>query len=202
MIFLFSVFQRFNFSCILGGKGTRSLWNNGQQIVWDHFIHLVNDEINSGLKLIPKLTLEHVYLTPYSVMNVCSTVKVLSSTVANVLRNSFGEKTNGAAELCEYMGKSCDCLNVRNEIESLKKRKSFLQPYTNLNDERFKWLKKDFLQQLLNWKMSIIDKSRNFSLTEKDKMFLFWKTYEGPQITFHSIIEAVKYLLGTEMSIF
>ena len=35
---------------------------------------------------------------------------------------------------------------------------------------------------------------------EKDKMFLSWKTYEGLQITVHSIIEAVKYLLGIGMS--
>ena len=43
----------FNFTRIIGGKGTRSLWNDGQQIVWDDFIHLVNDEVNSCLKLIP-----------------------------------------------------------------------------------------------------------------------------------------------------
>ena len=181
-IFDFYLSQNFNFSCILGGKGTRSLWNNGQQIVWDHFIHLVNDEVNSGLKLIPKLTLEHVHLTPSSVMNVSFAVQVLSSTVPNVLRNYYGEETHGTAELCEYMDKFFDCLNVRNQIEGVKKRKSFLQPYTNLNDERFKWLKNYFLQYLLSWKMSIIDRPGNFSQTEKNKMFLSWQTYEGQQI--------------------
>ena len=50
-IFNFYLRKNFNFNCILGGKGTRSLWNDGQQIVWDHFIHLVDDEVNSGLKL-------------------------------------------------------------------------------------------------------------------------------------------------------
>ena len=55
------------------------------------------------------------------------------------------------------MGKSFDCLNVRNQIKGLKKRKPFLQPYTDLNDKRFKWLKNDFFQYLLNWKMSIFD---------------------------------------------
>ena len=95
--------QNFNFSCILGGTGTRSLWNNGQQIVWDHFIHLVNDEVNSGLKLIPNLTLEHDDLSSYFVMNV--TFAVLSRIVADVLRNYYSEETHGTAELSEYMDK-------------------------------------------------------------------------------------------------
>ena len=56
-IFDFYLSQNFNFPCILGGKGTRSLCCNGQQIVGDYFTHQVNDEVNSGLKLIPKLTM-------------------------------------------------------------------------------------------------------------------------------------------------
>ena len=149
-IFYFHFSQNFNFTCILGGKGTRSLWNDGQQIVWDHFIHLVNHEVNSGLKLIPGLILEHVHLTPYSVMNVSFAAQVLSNTIANVLRNYYGEKTHVTAKLCEYMDKFFDCLNVRKQIKGVKKRKSFLQPYTDLNDERFKRLKSDFLQYLYN----------------------------------------------------
>ena len=86
-----------------------SLWNNEQQIVWDHFIHLVNDEVNSVLKLIRKLTLEYVHLTPYSVTNVSLAVQVLSSTFANVLTNYYGKETHGTAWLYEYM----DSLNVK-----------------------------------------------------------------------------------------
>ena len=48
--------------------------------------------------------------------------------------------------------------------------------------------------------MSIFDRTGNFSQTEKDKMFLSWQIHEGLQITVHSIIEAVTYLLGIEMS--
>ena len=43
------------------------------------------------------------------------------------------------------MDKLFDCFNFGNQVEAVKKRKSFLQPYTNLIDERFKWLKNDFL---------------------------------------------------------
>ena len=194
----FFLSKNFNFTCILWGKGTRSLWKDGEQIVCDHFIHPINDEVNSGLKLIPKLTLEHIHLTPYSVMNVSFAIQVLSSTVANVLRNYHGEETWHCKDLWIY-GQFFGCLNVRNQIEGVKKRKSFLKPYTNLNDERFKQLKNDFLQDLLNWKMSIFVRTGKFSQTGKDKMFLSWQTHDEIQITVHSIIEAAKYLLGIEM---
>ena len=130
--------QNFSFLCILGGKGTRGPWNNSQQIVWHNLIHVVNDEVNSGFSFILKLTLEHVHLIPYSAVNVSFAVQVLSSTDVNVLRNYYKEKTHCTAEFCEYMNKFFHCLNVRNQINGVKKRKSFLQPYTNLNDECFK----------------------------------------------------------------
>ena len=57
----------------------------------------------------------------------------------------------------------------------------------------------DFSQYLLNWKMSVIVTTDNCSQTENDKMFLSWQTYEGLQVAVHSIIEAVKYLLGIGM---
>ena len=110
----------------------------------DHFIYLVSDEVNSGLKLIPELTHEHfqlthepeqVHLTPYPVMNVSFAVQVVSSTAANVLRNYYGEEIHGTAKLCEYMDKLFDYSSVRNQIEGAKKRKPFLQSHTNLSDE-------------------------------------------------------------------
>lgn len=68
-------------------------------------------------------------------INVSFAVQVLSSIVANVLSNYYSEETHGTAELYEYMDKCFDCLNVRNQTEGVKKRKLFLQPYTNLNGE-------------------------------------------------------------------
>ena len=45
--------------------------------------------IYSGLKLVPKLTSDHVNLTPYSVMRVRLAAQVLSESVGSVL-NAFG----------------------------------------------------------------------------------------------------------------
>ena len=66
--------------------------------------------------------------------------------VANGLRNYYGEETHDTAKLCQNMDKCFDCLIARNQIEGIKKRKSFFQPHTDLNDEHFKWLKNDFLK--------------------------------------------------------
>ena len=53
-------------------------------------------------------------------MNASFAVEVLSSTVANVPSNYYGEETHGTAKLSEYMDKFLDCLNTRNQIEGVK----------------------------------------------------------------------------------
>ena len=65
-------------------------------------------------------------------MKVSFAAQVFNNTVANVLRNYYGKETHGTAKLCEYMDKFFDCLNVRNQIECVKKWKSFPQSYNNL----------------------------------------------------------------------
>ena len=41
-----------------------------------------------------------------------------------------------------------DFLNVRNKEEQKLKRKSNLRPYSDPDDERFEWMKKDFIEYL------------------------------------------------------
>ena len=48
-------------------------------------------------------------------MNVNFAVQLLSSTIENVLKNYYGDKTDGTSGLCEYMDKFLYCLNVRNQ---------------------------------------------------------------------------------------
>ena len=52
------------------GSCTRYMWNNGQYILWQHITEIFYQDIDSGLKLLPKLTYEHVNLNAYSVMRV------------------------------------------------------------------------------------------------------------------------------------
>ena len=51
------------------GRATRFMWNNGFFTLWSHISHLYHDDLESGLKLVNKLTSDHINLTPYSIMN-------------------------------------------------------------------------------------------------------------------------------------
>lgn len=95
-----------------------------------YFVNLVNDDsIHRDLKLLPKLTLEHVKLNPLSVMNVRLAAQILSQSVSNILRLKYPVETHVAAQICEYMDKFFDCANTRNQTEGTLKRKGFLLPY-------------------------------------------------------------------------
>ena len=115
-------------------KGTRYMWNNGLYVLWQHITSMVYEDFDSGLKLLPRLTYEHVNLTAYSVMRVNLAAQVLSSTVATVLRSFGPPEAAGTAKLCEMVDSFFDC--VRSRTELIRKRKPFLAPYTSLQDER------------------------------------------------------------------
>ena len=116
------------------------MWNSGKDIVWNHTSKITYDGSNRGLKLIPKITDEHVRLTPYSKMNVSLATQVLSKSVSNILYVYYPPETHGTAELCMYMDNFFECLNVRNQYEGIRKKKYSLLPYTDENDVRFEWL--------------------------------------------------------------
>ena len=71
------------------GSSGRLLWNDGYFMVWNHISKLVKEDLDCGLHLLPKLTNEHINLTPYSKMNAKLAVQVLSTSVSAVLK-SFG----------------------------------------------------------------------------------------------------------------
>eukprot|EP00795_Rhopilema_esculentum_P010443 gene10443-19147_t len=111
---------------MLKGEGkTRYMWNDGKHIVWNHFCKVVRDEMGCGLKSISKLSQEHIVLNPYSCMNVRLAVQLLSDSVGKILKESM----HATAVLCENMDRFFDSLNVRNQVEGVKKRKQFLLPY-------------------------------------------------------------------------
>ena len=87
------------------GRATRFMWNNGLHILWSHISQLYYDDLDCGLKLVNKLTSDHINLTPYSVMRVRLAAQVLSDTVGNVL-NEFGPpEAAGTAQFCLMMDK-------------------------------------------------------------------------------------------------
>ena len=81
------------------GRATRFMGNNGLHIIWSHISQLYYDDLDCGLKLVNKLTSDHINLTPYSVMRVRLAAQVLSDTVGDVLK--FGPpEAAGTAQLC------------------------------------------------------------------------------------------------------
>ena len=71
------------------GKCTKLMWNNGLYIMWTHIAQMFYNDADNGLKLLPKITSDHINLTPYSVMRVNLAAQVLSASMAAVLKR-FG----------------------------------------------------------------------------------------------------------------
>lgn len=127
-------------NCLLhsgSGTCTRYMWNNGHYILWSHIAQMFYQDIDNGLKLLPRLTYDHINLNSYSVMRVNLAAQVLSSSVAAVLKSFGPAEAAATAKLCEMVDGFFDCLNVRSTSEHQKKRKPLLAPYTSLHDERF-----------------------------------------------------------------
>lgn len=175
------------------------MWNDGHYILWQHFIQLFHQDLDNGLKLLPRLTYDHIKLSAYSTMRVNLAVQILSASVANVLKSFGPPDTIATSKLCEMMDNFFDCLNVRNQHEHVRKRKPFLKPYSSVNDQRFAWLTNDFLGYLRNWRESVANRPGEYTNNARSKMFLSWQTYEGLKITVHSVVEATKFLLNEGM---
>eukprot|EP00111_Clytia_hemisphaerica_P013446 TCONS_00039477-protein len=158
-----------------GGVRTRDLWNCNP-ILWNQIVHIVQDDINRNLKLLPKLTLAHISLTSYSAMTVSLATQVLSSKKANVIYHYYPEyKTTG--DLCQYMDCFFDCFNIRCQEEGKLKRKIFLEPFRDENDWRFDWLQNVFLVYFNNWKAKVEARTDKTD-KEKERMFIPYQTFE------------------------
>ena len=79
----------------LAGSCTRSMWNDGDFLSWNHISKLFHDDLDCGLHLVPKLTNDHINLTSFSVMNVRLAAEVLSGSVYQALQ-TFGPSEAGA----------------------------------------------------------------------------------------------------------
>ena len=179
-----------------GKDGTRIMWNNGQYLLWQHIVEMHQQDLQQGLKLLPKITDQHVFLNSFSVMTVKFAVQVLSNTMSTVLEKFGPKEATETAKYCFFLDKFFDCLNVRHPDEHIRKRKPFLKPYTSEEDPRFDWLENSFLKYFEEWKCSTENRLGEFSKKDRNNMFISQQTYEGLCITTTSVIEITKYLLS------
>ena len=125
------------------GQYKRYMWNNGKNILWTHLSRMFYDELAiGGLKVLPKITQQHIQLTPYSVMTVKYATQVLSKTVAVALSTFGADDTKETATFCTLMDSWFDCFNTRNLEEANRKRKPFLQPYRHSSERKCLFLNK------------------------------------------------------------
>ena len=144
------------------GLSTRYMWNDGDFIIWQHIIQLYNDDLENGLKLLPRITSDHIRLTSYSVMRVNLAAQILSSTVSSVLQNFSSPGSSCTSKYCQMFDQFFDCLNVRSLEEYKMKRKLMLAPYTDIGDARFQFLENDFLGYFRQCKRSVTARPGEF----------------------------------------
>ena len=126
------------------GKSNRYMWNQGQHVLWSHITDLFYEDLKCQLHACPKLTVEHIKITPFSAMNVRLAAQVLSNSCSTAIEIYAPSDTAGTAQFCKYFDDFFDCLNVRNTNDYILKRNSFLKPFSDTNDVRFTWLKENF----------------------------------------------------------
>ena len=107
-----------NFIYHLGNaNGTRYMWKEGNFILWDHLRKRLDDELENGLKLNPKLTINHIQLSSFSCMNVKLAAQILSAANANIFHNYYGPETTQTTLYCKHMNDFFNCLNVKSTKE-------------------------------------------------------------------------------------
>ena len=179
------------------GSGSCSpyMWNNGQFLLFRHIADLFYSDQEFALHTLPKLTMDHNVLTPYSKMKVKLATQVLSKSVMIALQESGKEDVQETARFCGMINDFFDCTNVRSLTEHIRKRNPLIKPYTSADDERLSWLLNVFLEYLNSWKNNIATQPGTFSADERGKMFLSPQTYEGFKISVYSHVEAIQFLL-------
>ena len=120
-------------------------------------------------------------------MNVRLAAQVLSSNVSEILTEYGSDDVQETAKFCQYMDTFFDIMNTKNLDEHEYKRKPNLKPFKSATDSRLKWLTDDFLGYFSSWLDSIEKRAGDFDKTAQNKMFISRQTYEGLQITVHSL---------------
>ena len=77
------------------------MWNDGNYITWNHISKLFYDDLDCGLHLVPKITNEHIKLTPFSVTNGRLAAQVLSDSVFQALQTFGPPEAVATAAYCK-----------------------------------------------------------------------------------------------------
>ena len=174
---------------------TKKLRNNNMWITWLQLIDAFENDVNasnaSGLRLLHKLTSDHLFLNPYLRMRVYLAAQVFSNRVALALSVQGKAGTEETEKFVKNMNDFFDCLNANRIYTQFE----FKSVYRSPSDRRLEWLQNDFLKYFQDWKewaMSQVD----VPLVERKQYFISDQTWEGLQICVNSFVEVVKFSLN------
>ena len=179
-----------------GKKKPRLLTISGQTIQWKTIIMLYLAFKSDTFRKSYKLNAQNVFPNSYSKMKVPYAAQVLSKTVGNDLKSLGWE---GCEETIRYIllcDRFFDILNGAHSSQAARYRNPDLAPFTseNMQDERFKWLKEEFLSYFVNWKKEV--NAQPISQKEKERMLPPQATMNGLEISIRGIEGATKYFLS------
>ncbi|XP_071502692.1 uncharacterized protein [Diadema antillarum] len=174
---------------------TRNLMFRGLSISWKHIVDVYewDMENTTGLRMLHRLTEDHIHLTPAHRMKVKLAAQVLSTTVANALKVQGRKDTASTILFIEYIDAFFDMLNVSNVTCGKRKKKPAMEPYRDETDWRFTWLEEDFLSFLEEWHSE--GQLTPLSASEKEKLCLSKQTLHGLQLTVRSFVTLAKQML-------
>jgi len=175
-------------------KRSRLLWNGGD-ISWLHIVKLFQEHCTGPLRLCHKLTAQHVYLTPLSLMKVNLAAQIMSNTVANGLEFVCGQEVQPTVQFIKHINKWFDMMNIRSLNEAGRTRNVDLVPFRSVDDARLVWLEDDFLRYFTSWSEAIDQSFPQLSAKDKAAMKLSRQTLNGLQITTKSVVASTRFLL-------
>ncbi|KAL5509202.1 hypothetical protein EMCRGX_G004532 [Ephydatia muelleri] len=113
---------------------------DNKYISWDHLKELYDADVQPGIgiRIVPKLKLEHIQLSAFSKMCVDLAAQVCSESVSKALPKVCDKKAYETATFVSLMDKFFDTLNVHNYSGGSKTLKPFQAPFRSPDDFRIK----------------------------------------------------------------
>ena len=151
-------------------KFTRYMGNGGALfLLWNNISDLFCEDRTIGLHILPKLTYDHIKLTPYLIIDVKLAAQFLSSTVSRILSQYGPPEASGTARFCMLVDTFFNRINIR-VIHSHKfQRKPSLMLFASVDDARLSRLRNAFLQYFEDWLVPTRQRDGNVSKKEKKK---------------------------------
>ena len=165
------------------------MWITWVQLI-DAFENDINESNASVLRLLHKLTADHLFLNPYLRMRVYLAAQVFSNRVANAITIQGKRGTEETAKFVRNMNEFFDCLNANRVFTQFEFKSVYRSPF----DRRLVWLQDEFLKYSQDWKNWAMNQT-DVPLQERKQYFLSDQTWEGLQICVKSFVEVVRFSL-------